>query len=116
MLSKNMCKLPRKFHNVKIYPLEVQILQIIFLCHFMDNLGNNSTYLSPHYQNSFFSKLDFLFSVLGSMVSKKICKFRHKMKMPKIYSNSLGHDKIKLDISRKVGMYKCRYVEKLKSR
>ena len=48
----------------------------------MDNLGNYSTYLSPHYQNSFFLNL-ILFSVLGSMVSKNICKLRHKLKNSK---------------------------------
>ena len=53
ILSKNMCKLRRKLHNANIYPLEVQILQIIFVrCHIMYNLGNYSTYLSPHYQTS----------------------------------------------------------------
>ena len=30
-----------------------------FRCHFMDNLGNYSTYLSPHYKNSFFLNLNF---------------------------------------------------------
>ena len=49
----------------------------------MNNLGNYSSYLSPQYQNSFFSKLEFLFSVLGSMVSKNICKLRHKLKNSK---------------------------------
>ena len=48
-------------------------------CHFMDNLGNYSTYLSPHYQNSFSPNLNF-FSVLVSLVSKNICKLRHKLK------------------------------------
>ena len=31
----------------------------------------------------FFSKLDVLFSVLGSMVSKNICKLHHKLKNAK---------------------------------
>ena len=50
----------------------------------MNHLGNYSTYLSPYYQNSFFSNLDFLFSVLGSMVSKNIGKLRHKLTKSKI--------------------------------
>ena len=50
---------------------------------FMDNLVNYSAYLSPHYQNIFISKLDFLFSVLGFMVSKNICKLRNKLKNSK---------------------------------
>ena len=33
------------------------------------------------------------------MVSKNICKLRHKLKIPKIYPNSPGNDKINLDIS-----------------
>ena len=78
ILSKNMCKSHRKLRNAKTYPLEVQILQIFFFwSHFMDNLGNHSTYMSPHYQKV---KLEFLFSVLGSMVSKRICKLCHKLK------------------------------------
>ena len=36
--------------------------------------------LSKHF---FSSKLEFLFSVLGSMVSKNICKLRHKLKNSK---------------------------------
>ena len=44
--------------------------------------GNYSTYLSPHYQKKN-SKLGFLFSVLGSMVSKNICKLCHKFKNAK---------------------------------
>ena len=72
-----MCKLRRKLCNAKIYPLEVQILQII-----LDNLGNYSTFWA-HIIKTIFSKLEFLFSVLGSMVSKI-------KKNPKIYPNSLG--------------------------
>ena len=34
----------------------------------------------PILSKQFFSKLEFLFHVLGSMVSKNICKLRHKLK------------------------------------
>ena len=82
---KNMCKSRRKLSMAKSYPLKVQILKIIFFLrfHFMDNLGNYSICMSPQYQNSFFSKLEFLFSLLGSMMSKNICKLRHKLKNAK---------------------------------
>ena len=36
------------------------------------------------------------------MVSKNICKLRHKLKIPKIYPNSLGHDKINLDLFNRI--------------
>ena len=68
-----MCKSRLKLRKAKIYPLEVRILPIY------GQLGNYSTYLSQHYQN-FFSKFEFLFADLGSMVSKSICKLRHKLK------------------------------------
>ena len=64
----------------------------------MYNLGNYSTYLSPHYQNSCFLNLKFCFFVLGSIVSINICKLRHKLKNAKNYPKSLGHDKINLDL------------------
>ena len=89
ILSRNMCKLRPKLRNTRIYPLEVRILLKCFWCHFMDNIGNFSTYMSPHYQHSFFSsKLEFLFSVLGSMVSRNMCKLRHKLKN---FKNSRTH-------------------------
>ena len=68
--------------------------------HFMDNLGNFSTYLSAYYQNFFFTKPEFLISALGSMGSRSMCKLCHKLKksQKKNYMNSLGHDKINLDI------------------
>ena len=76
-----MRKLRCKLRNAKIYPLEVRILQQQKIrCHFMDK-GIYSTYLSPHFQK--ISKLGFLFSFLGSMVSKNICKLRHKFKNAK---------------------------------
>ena len=64
----------------------------------MDNLGNLFTYLSPQYQNSFFSELNFLFSVLGSMVSKIMCKLRHKLKnaqnLPELTSEFSGYSSL----------------------
>ena len=39
-----------------------------------------------------------MFSVLGSMVSKNIVNWVTNWKIPKIYRNSLGHDKINLDV------------------
>ena len=39
-----------------------------------------------------------MFSVLGSMVSKTSVNCVTSWKIPKIYLNSLGHDKINLDI------------------
>ena len=62
----------------------------------MDNLGN-FTHISAHMLQTGFSKLEYLLSVLGSMRFKNICKLRHKLKMTKIYPNSIGHDKINLD-------------------
>ena len=46
----------------------------------MDNLDIFSTSLSPYYQNSFFSKVEFLFSALGFMKSRNMCKLCHKLK------------------------------------
>ena len=63
----------------KFSSLRSKFHKSFFWCHFMDNLSNYSTYLSPHYQNSF-SKHEFLFSVLGSNVSENICKLRHELK------------------------------------
>ena len=64
----------------KFTPLGSKFTSYLFQFHFMANSGHYSTYLSPHYQSSFFSKIKFLFSVLGSMVSKNICKLCHKLK------------------------------------
>ena len=93
-----MWKLCRKLRNAKIYPLEVRILQKKF-----DVISWTIKSIIPHIWayiiKTGFSKLEFLFSVLGSTVSKNICKLCHKFKkMPKIYPNSLGHDKINLDL------------------
>ena len=66
ILSRSMCKSRCKLRDAKIYPHEVQILHIFFLCHFKDNFGNLSTKLNSYYQTSF-SKLEFLFSAQGSM-------------------------------------------------
>ena len=38
ILSRNMCQSRRKLRNAKIYPLEVQILQIIFLLMSLDKV------------------------------------------------------------------------------
>ena len=54
-----------------------------FWYHLMDSLGNYATCLSPYFQTDFFSKLEVLFSVLGSMVSRNICKLRHKFENAK---------------------------------
>ena len=37
----------------------------------------------PIFSNSFFSKLEVLFSVLGYMFSRNICKLRHKFENAK---------------------------------
>ena len=67
----------------KFTPLRSEFYKLIlFRCHFMDNLGNCSTYMSPLNQKSFFLNLNFCF-VLGSMVSKNIYKLRHKLKNAK---------------------------------
>ena len=78
-----MCKSQRKLRNAKIYPLEVQILQIIFLMSFYGQLRQLFRISEPSLSKQFFSILEFLFSVLGSMVSKNICKLRHKLKNSK---------------------------------
>ena len=49
---------------------------------FMDNSANFPTYLSPYYENNL-SKLEFLFSALGSMVSSNMYKLRHKFNSAK---------------------------------
>ena len=53
----------------------------------MDNLGNHTTFLSLDYQTGFF-KLKFLFSVLGSMVSKNISKLPQKLKNAKKFTQT----------------------------
>ena len=93
-----MCKSRRKLRNAKILPLEVPILLIIFSMSFYGQFRQLFHISEPILSKQFFSKLEFLFSVLGSMVSKHICKLRHKLKNSKIYPNSLGHDQINLDI------------------
>ena len=98
--SRNMCKSRCKLRNTKIYPIEVQILQIIFSWyHFLTKLRQLCHISEPTLSKQFFSKLNFLFSFLGSMLSNNICKLRHKLKKrTKIYPKSLGHDKINLDL------------------
>ena len=76
-----MCKLRRKSRNAKIYPLEVRILQIFF--NVILQLGQLFHISEPTLPKQLFSKLKFLFSVLGSMVSKYFCKLRHKLKNAK---------------------------------
>ena len=84
IVSRNMCKSRRKLRIAKIYPLEVQSLQqqtnlMSFYGQFMQLFHISEPTLSKQ----FFSKLEFLFSVLGSMVSKNIWKLRHKLKNAK---------------------------------
>ena len=55
---------------------------LFLMSFYIDILGNFSTYHIPHYQNIFF-QLNFLFCVLGSIVSKNMCKLRHKFKNAK---------------------------------
>ena len=43
------------------------------------NLSHFSTSLRPHYQNSFFSKYFFLFSILNSRMTKNMCIWHHKL-------------------------------------
>ena len=101
ILSKNMCKLRRKLRNVKIYLLVVQILQIIFFMSFYGQFSQLFNICEPTLSKQFFSELKFLFSVLGSMVSKKTSvNWVTNWKMPKNYPNSLGHEKINLDITK----------------
>ena len=52
----------------------------------------------PRLSKQFFPKLEFLFSVLASMVSKTSVNCVTNWKMPKSYPNSLGYDKINLDV------------------
>ena len=60
----------------KFTPLRFEFYKLFFWGHFMENFGN----LSQHYQNSFFFLNLNFFSVLGSLVSKNICKLHHKLK------------------------------------
>ena len=78
-----MCKLRCKLHNAQIYPLEVQILQIIFFDVILWTIKAIIPHIWAQIIKTFFSKLEFLFSVLGSMESKNICKLRHKLKNAK---------------------------------
>ena len=62
MVCDGCCKLHRKLRNARIYPLEVRILQQQKISmSFHGQLGKYSAYLSPLYQNSFFSKLEYCF-------------------------------------------------------
>ena len=84
IVSWNMCKSRRKLCNAKIYPPVVLILQFFFLS--MSFYGQFREFFhiyEPQLSKQFFSKLEFLFSVLGSMMSKNMCKLRHKLKNPK---------------------------------
>ena len=83
----------------KIYPLEVRILPIIFFNIILWTIWAIIPHIWAHIiKTVFFSKLELLVSVLGSMVSKNTCKLCHKLKNAKNLPNSLGHDKINLDI------------------
>ena len=83
ILSRNMCKSRRKLRNAKTYPIEVPILQIIFFNVILWTIYAIIIHIWAHIINTVFSKLEFLFSVLGSMFSKNICKLRHKLKNSK---------------------------------
>ena len=78
-----MCKLRCKLRNAKIYPIEVRILRIIFLDVILWTIKATIPHIWAHIIKTVFSKLEFLFSVPGSMVSKNICKLRHKLKNAK---------------------------------
>ena len=82
----------------KFTPLRYEFCKSFFQCHFMDNLCNYSTYLSPYYQNSFFLNLDFSFLFEAPWCLKTSVNCVTNWTTPKIYPNSLGHDKINLDL------------------
>ena len=82
----------------KFTPLGSKIYKLFLSMSFYGQFRQLFHVSEPTLSKQFFSKLEFLFSVLGSMVSKNICKLCHKLKMPRIYPNSLGHDKINLDV------------------
>ena len=83
ILSRNMCKLHHKLRYAKIYPLEVPIYKLFYSMSFHGQFRKLFHVSEPTLSKQFFSKLEFLFSVLGSMVSKNICKLRHKLKNSK---------------------------------
>ena len=45
----------------------------------MNNWGQFSTSLRPHYHDSFFSKYFFLYSALNSQMSRNMCSWRHNL-------------------------------------
>ena len=58
-------------------------LQIIFFDVILCSIEAIVPHIWAHIIKTVFSKLEFLFSVLGSMVFKNICKLRHKLKNSK---------------------------------
>ena len=65
----------------------------------MDNLGNFYACLSRHYQNSFFLSMNVCFLLLAPGCQETGVNCVTNRKMPKIYMNTLGHDKINLDLT-----------------
>ena len=77
--SRNMRQMCHKVCNGQNLPHESQnFTNYFFQIDFTYNLGNFSTSLRPHYQNSF-SKYIFFFSILNSRMSKNMCIWRHKL-------------------------------------
>ena len=67
----------------KFTPLRSEFYIKKFSMSFYGQLRQLFHIYEPILSKQFFSKLEFLFSVLGSMVSKNICKLRHKLKNAK---------------------------------
>ena len=85
ILSRNMCKLRRKLRNAKFSPLSSKAYsnnkkmmsfygQFRQLFHISEPTSSKQFFLNSHFC---------FFFVLGSMVSKNICKMRHKLKNAK---------------------------------
>ena len=65
------------------YPLEVQMYQINFVNVILWTIQIIILHIWSHIITTVFTKLILLFSVLGSMVSKNICKLHHKLENAK---------------------------------
>ena len=98
ILFRNMCKLHRKLRNAKIYALQVGILHKKFLCHFIDNLGKFSQIGAHIIIIKKFLTLNFCFLHQAPWCLATCVNCVTNLIMPKIYPNSLGHDKINLDV------------------
>ena len=67
----------------KFTPLRSEFYKLFFSMSFYGQFRKLFNISESTFSKQFFSKLKFLFSVLGSMVSKNICKLRHKLKNAK---------------------------------